>query len=31
MQRDYRREKKRTVETLGLAGKSVEDMIRLIS
>ena len=31
MQRDYRREQKRTMETLGLAGKSVENLIKLIS
>jgi opine dehydrogenase len=31
MQRDYRKEQKRTMETLGLAGKSVEDLKKLFS
>jgi opine dehydrogenase len=31
MQRDYRREGKRTVETLGFVGKGVEELIELIS
>jgi opine dehydrogenase len=31
MQRDYRKEQERTMETLGLAGKSVEDLKELFS
>ena len=31
MQRDYRKEQKRTMETLGLAGKSVDDLTKLLS
>jgi opine dehydrogenase len=31
MQRDYRKEQKRTMETLGLAGKSVDELIKLLS
>jgi opine dehydrogenase len=31
MQRDYRKEQKRTMETLGLSGKSVEDLKKLFS
>jgi opine dehydrogenase len=31
MRRDYRKEQKRTVESLGLAGKSVEELIKLVS
>jgi opine dehydrogenase len=31
MQRDYRKEQKRTMETLGLAGKNVEDLKKLFS
>ena len=31
VQRDYRKEQKRTMETLGLAGKSVEDLKKLFS
>jgi opine dehydrogenase len=31
MQRDYKNEQKRTMETLGLAGKSVEDLKKLFS
>ncbi|MBL7079515.1 NAD/NADP octopine/nopaline dehydrogenase family protein [Candidatus Bathyarchaeota archaeon] len=31
MQRDYRKEQKRTMKTLGLAGKSVEDLKKLLS
>jgi opine dehydrogenase len=31
MQRDYRKEQKRTMETLGLAGKSADDLKKLLS
>ncbi len=31
MQRDYKKEKKRSMEALGLAGKSVEDLKKLLS
>lgn len=31
MQRDYREERKRTMETLGLAGKSADDLKKLLS